>query len=72
MEHGLEHLLGAGSMLDHCALWSQIASQYCDASVGSDGFIIGADNILPGHIDAITLIKFLKPLVAPLIESVVL
>ena len=48
LQHGLEHLPGAGGVLDHRALRGQVALQDGDGAVGADGLVEGVDDVLPG------------------------
>ena len=69
---GVEHVLGAGGVLDDTALRGQIALQDSDAAVGALGVVKAVDDILAGDFDAQTLGLFLQDLVAVLVEAVLL
>ena len=68
----MEHVLGAGGVLDDTALRGQIALQDGDAAVGALGVVKAVDDILAGDFDAQTLGLFLQDLVAVLVEAVLL
>ena len=68
----MEHVLGAGGVLDDTALRGQIAFQDSDAAVGALGVVKAVDDILAGDFDAQTLGLFLQDLVAVLVEAVLL
>ena len=68
----MEHVLGAGGVLDDTALRGQIALQDSDAAVGALGVVKAVDDILAGDFDAQALGLFLQDLVAVLVEAVLL
>ena len=47
---GVEHIFGAGGVLDDTALRGQIALEDGNAAVRSLGIVKAVDNILPGHL----------------------
>ena len=71
-KYGLKHLFRACRMLDHSSLRCKISTQYCNTSVCTDGLVIRTDDIFFCHIDIVTLVKFLKPFITFLIETVFL
>ena len=71
-KNGFKHFLRACSMFDHCTFRCQVSTKDCNTSICSDCFIIWTDNIFFCKIYIVSFVKFLKPLLTFLIESVVL
>ncbi len=71
-KNGLEHFLRTCGVLDDRALGSQISSQDGNASVRSDGILIGPDDVLFFQGNMIAGVEILEPRFTSLIESVFL
>src|SRR5699024_1040645 len=69
-QDGLIHFLGAGGVLDDRALGGEVALEDGDGAVSADGLVVGADDVLPGDVDAVPGVEFVQPLLAALVEAV--